>query len=86
MSGAAPGAVARDRTMSINPAVFDAAALVITASAQQDAFRGVPGHEPDLELARTGELGRSSLPGTPSAAPPASSPGNGPDLADMLRV
>jgi hypothetical protein len=49
--GPAPGAVARDRTTSVNPAVFDAAALVITASAQQYAFPGVPGHEPDLKLA-----------------------------------
>jgi len=48
--GAAPGALARDRTTSINPAVFDAAALVTTTSAQQYAFPGVPGHEPDLKL------------------------------------
>jgi FAD/FMN-containing dehydrogenase len=50
LSGAAPGAVARDRATSINPAVFDAAALVISASWQQYVFPGVPGHEPDTEL------------------------------------
>jgi hypothetical protein len=54
LSGAAPDAVARDRATSINPAVFDAGALVITASAQQYAFPGVPGHEPDPELADAG--------------------------------
>lgn len=51
LSGAAPAAVARDRTTAINPAVFDAAALVIAASSQQHVFPGVPGHEPDLDLA-----------------------------------
>ena len=53
LSGAAPEALARDRTTSINPAVFDAAALVIIASAQQYAFPRVPGHEPDYELGVT---------------------------------
>jgi FAD/FMN-containing dehydrogenase len=48
--GAASTAVARDRTTAINPAVFDASALVIAASSQQ-AFPGVPGHGPDLDLA-----------------------------------
>jgi FAD/FMN-containing dehydrogenase len=48
--GAAPEAVARDRATAINPAVFDAAALVITASLQQYAFPGVPCHEPDPAL------------------------------------
>jgi FAD/FMN-containing dehydrogenase len=51
LQGAAPGALARDRATSVNPGVFDAAALVITASAQQYAFPGIPGHEPDLALA-----------------------------------
>jgi hypothetical protein len=54
LSGAAPGAVARDRGTSINPAVFDAAALALVASWQQYAFPGVPGHEPDAEDAARG--------------------------------
>jgi FAD/FMN-containing dehydrogenase len=59
--GAAPEAVARDRATAINPAVFDAAALIITASMQQYAFPGVPGHEPDLVLAadRARRVGRA---------------------------
>jgi FAD/FMN-containing dehydrogenase len=54
LSGAAPEAVARDRGTSINPAVFDAAALALVASWQQYAFPGVPGHEPDAEDAARG--------------------------------
>jgi FAD/FMN-containing dehydrogenase len=55
LSGAAPSAVARDRATAINPAVFDAAALVLCASWEQYAYPGVPGHEPDPELARAGQ-------------------------------
>jgi FAD/FMN-containing dehydrogenase len=51
LAGAAAQSTARDRDTSINPAVFDAAALVISASAQQYAFPAVPGHQPDLALA-----------------------------------
>jgi FAD/FMN-containing dehydrogenase len=54
LSGAAPEAVARDRGTAINPAVFDAAALALTASWQPYAFPGVPGHEPDAESAALG--------------------------------
>jgi FAD/FMN-containing dehydrogenase len=54
LSGAAPEAVARDRRTAINPAVFDAAALALTASWQQYAFPGVAGHEPDAENAAVG--------------------------------
>jgi FAD/FMN-containing dehydrogenase len=50
--GAAPEAQARDRQTSINPAVFDASALLIMASNRQHAFPGVPGREPDLESGR----------------------------------
>ena len=50
LSGEAPNALERDRSTSINPAAFEAAALLISASAQQYVFPGVPGHEPDLEL------------------------------------
>ncbi len=54
LSGAAPEAVASDRGTAINPAVFDAAALALTASWQQYAFPGVAGHEPDAENAAVG--------------------------------
>jgi FAD/FMN-containing dehydrogenase len=54
LAGAAPEAVARDRSTAINPAVFDAAALALVASWQQYAFPGVPGHEPDAAAAARG--------------------------------
>lgn len=47
LSGACHDARERDRKTSLNPAAFDAAALVIMASRQQYAYPGVPGHEPD---------------------------------------
>jgi hypothetical protein len=49
--GASSAAVARDGTTAINPAVFEAAALVLTASSQLDAYPRVAGHGPDLGLA-----------------------------------
>jgi FAD/FMN-containing dehydrogenase len=55
LSGAADAAVARDRATAINPAVFDAAALAQCASWEESAYPGVPGHEPDPELARAGQ-------------------------------
>jgi Berberine and berberine like len=55
LSGAAAGAMARDRSTALNPAVFDAAALVLSASREPCAFPGVPGHEPDVRLAETGQ-------------------------------
>ena len=55
LSSAAASALARDRATAINPAVFNAAALAISASWQQYAYPGVPGHEPDPELARAGQ-------------------------------
>jgi FAD/FMN-containing dehydrogenase len=54
LSDAAASALARDRATAINPAVFDAAALATSTSAEQYAYPGVPGHEPDPELARAG--------------------------------
>ena len=47
LCGTAPDAAERDRATSINPAAFEAAALLVTASFQQEAFPGVAGHEPD---------------------------------------
>ncbi|HEY6428818.1 MAG TPA: FAD-binding oxidoreductase, partial [Acidimicrobiales bacterium] len=49
--GAHPEALARDRATSINPAVFDAAVLIIAASQQQYVYPGIPGYEPDTALA-----------------------------------
>jgi hypothetical protein len=49
--GASPEVLARDRATAINPSVFEAAALVMTASAEQNVFPGIPGHEPDLHRA-----------------------------------
>jgi hypothetical protein len=45
--GTPPDAAERDRATSLNPAAFDAAALLLTASFQEHAFPGVRGHEPD---------------------------------------
>jgi FAD/FMN-containing dehydrogenase len=55
LSGAAASALARDRATAINPAVFDAAALAFSACWQQYAYPGVPGYEPDPELAGAGQ-------------------------------
>jgi FAD/FMN-containing dehydrogenase len=52
LAGAADEAVARDRATAVNPSVFEAAALVIAASSEQFAFPGIPGHEPELQMAR----------------------------------
>ncbi len=49
LAGASTEALRRDRTTSINPAVFDAACLLISASNQRNAFPGIPGVEPDIE-------------------------------------
>jgi hypothetical protein len=54
LAGAAPEALARDRTTSVNPAVFGALGLVICASLQKFAHPGVPGHAPDLRAAAVG--------------------------------
>jgi len=54
LHGAEAEAVARDRMTAINPAVFAAGALVIVASSQQYAFPGVPGREPDVDMATRG--------------------------------
>jgi hypothetical protein len=45
--GTSPAAAERDRATSINPAAFEAAALLITASFQREAFPGVAGRAPD---------------------------------------
>jgi hypothetical protein len=50
-AGASPDAVRRGRATAMNPAVFDAAALVIIA-ASGDGAPGVPGHEPNAVEAK----------------------------------
>jgi hypothetical protein len=47
LQGTPAGAIERDRATSINPAALDAAALLLSASFQENAVPGVPGHEPD---------------------------------------
>ena len=46
-AGASAEARERGREISMNPAVFKAAALIIIAAAA-NAYPGVPGHEPDM--------------------------------------
>jgi len=48
LSGAAADAIARTRTTAVNPAVFDAAALIECRSLEQYVYPGLPGHEPNL--------------------------------------
>jgi FAD/FMN-containing dehydrogenase len=55
--GAAADAQRRDRATAINPAVFDAAALVLAFSVQQFAFPGIAGYEPDMRLAAASARG-----------------------------
>lgn len=64
---AAPEAMARDRATAIHPAAFEAAGLVIVASAQRCAIPGVPGHEPDEALAAAGASGQQSHGADPEA-------------------
>ena len=51
LAGEAPEARERDLETALHPGAFDAAALIIMASAQQYAYPGVEGHEPDAEKA-----------------------------------
>ena len=52
LAGAPAGDLAASKDTATNPAVLSAFALAITAGEGPPAFPGVPGHEPDLELAR----------------------------------
>jgi FAD/FMN-containing dehydrogenase len=52
LAGAPADAVAAARDTAMNPAVLDAFALAISASAGPPAFPGIPGPEPDLAVAR----------------------------------
>ncbi len=74
LSGASPDAIERERHTSINPAVFEAACLLIAASNQQSAFPGVAGYEPDTgqgavragQVHRAMEAVRAATPGSGS--------------------
>jgi hypothetical protein len=52
LAGAPEEAVAAARETAMNPAVCEAFALVISAAEGPPAYPGVPGHEPDVALAR----------------------------------
>jgi FAD/FMN-containing dehydrogenase len=53
LAGAPAVAMARSRDTAMNPAAFDAFALVIIASNGEPVYPGISGHEPDLSLARS---------------------------------
>jgi len=52
LAGQSDEAQRRDRQTCLHPTAFDAAGLIILASAQQHAYPGVAGHEPDLSAGR----------------------------------
>lgn len=52
LAGAAAEVVVAARDTAMNPAVLDAFALVICGADAPPAYPGVPGHEPDVALAR----------------------------------
>jgi FAD/FMN-containing dehydrogenase len=52
LAGATPEAIASARDTAMNPAVVDAFALAISGAGEQPAYPDVPGHEPDVALAR----------------------------------
>ena len=52
LAGAPADVVAAARDTAMNPAVLDAFALAICGASEKPAYPGVPGHSPDVELAR----------------------------------
>jgi FAD/FMN-containing dehydrogenase len=61
LAGAPGEAVDAAKDTAMNPAVLDAFALAISASSGPPAYPGIPGHEPDLRLARehAGEIAKA---------------------------
>ncbi len=61
LAGAPADAIASARDTAMNPAVLDAFALAIIAGGGPPAYPGIPGHQPDLTLARkhAGEIGNA---------------------------
>lgn len=52
LAGAPAEAIEAARDTATNPAVLDAFALIISAAQGPPAYPGIPGHEPDLSVAR----------------------------------
>ncbi|HUA36428.1 MAG TPA: FAD-binding oxidoreductase [Candidatus Binataceae bacterium] len=52
LAGAPPDVIERTRDTATNPAVLTAFTLAITGDAQQPAYPGIPGHEPNIEEGR----------------------------------
>ena len=52
LTGVPPDVAEREAKTSINPAAFEAAALVIMVSRKRAGFPGIPGHEPDIGAGR----------------------------------
>jgi FAD/FMN-containing dehydrogenase len=52
LAGAPPETLAAARDTAMNPAVIDAFALAIIAGGGPPAYPGIPGHQPDLVVAR----------------------------------
>ena len=52
LAGAPAEAIAAARDTAMNPAVLDAFALIISGAEGPPAYPGIPGHEPDLSIAR----------------------------------
>jgi FAD/FMN-containing dehydrogenase len=52
LAGAPPEEIAAARDTATNPAVLDAFALVIIGGGGPPVYPGIPGHEPDLAIAR----------------------------------
>jgi len=71
LSGQSAESRERDRDTALHPTAFDAAALIIMASAEQYAYPGITGHEPDRakgrrerdEVAAAMSIVRGALPG-----------------------
>ncbi len=53
LAGATPEAIASARDTAMNPAVTDAFALAISGAGEPPAYPGVPGHEPNVSVARS---------------------------------
>jgi len=70
LSGEHPEARARDERTALHPGCFEAAALVIMASAQQYKYPGVPGREPDAAVARDSAEALNRAMGLITAATP----------------
>jgi FAD/FMN-containing dehydrogenase len=53
LAGATAEAIASAKDTAMNPAVVDAFALAISAAGEPPAYPGVPGHEPNVSVARS---------------------------------